>query len=264
MREMMVKKSQVTIFVIIAIVIIVAIAGAFILIKKTGTTSLSINENPKAYMENCMKKASEEALKKIIPVGGLLNQDKSFLFNKQKVIFLCYTMLNRELCTNEHPMLNIEIQNQIISDIKPKVEKCFAEVASSLRDYDYKEIAGELKAEISPNILIIKSDKKITYTKNEEINSISGFNTRVNSALWDFISLSNKIVNQEVNCDCGVNSCNADVLKLSLENPEFEIEHFVAGSEEEVYSIKELLTEQIFNIAIRNCVRGQDSFSGLA
>jgi len=251
------KRSQVTVFVIIAIVMIAAIAGTFMLIKRAGTVSLSPAENPNEYMQDCMKKAADTAIVKIIPSGGLINQNKYFLFNKTQVTYICYTMLDKELCTNEHPMLTTEIQNQIIEEIKPKVEKCFAVVADALSSYDYQEASGELTAEISPSLVKIKSAKKISYNKDENAVSIEGFSAQINSALWDFSILSGKIANAEVNCNCGEESCNADVLKLSLANPDYELDHFVAGSGEEVYSIREILTGKVFNIAFRNCVKGE-------
>ena len=49
---------------------------------------------------------------------------------------------------------------------------------------------------------------------------------------------SNEIVNQEVSCDCGKISCNADTSSLMRYNPTFEISRFETGEDENIYTIK--------------------------
>jgi hypothetical protein len=73
--------------------------------------------------------------------------------------------------------------------------------------------------------------------------------------LYDFAKLTQTIIADEVDCDCGEESCNADPVKLSLYNPDYRISKFVSGNSEEVYSITELETGSKFNVAIKNCVR---------
>ena len=254
--EKMNQKAQLTIFVIIAIVIVAAIVAMFILIGKQKITAISPVENPKAYIEDCIKTNTEAILLKIIPVGGLLNPENSFFFSETKVTMICSTIFNNKLCTNNHPMLNSEIENEIALSIKPAVEKCFAKVANSLVGYDYTaETQTDLKAEITPKMLSVKATKKIAYNKGGQAITLEDFNVRFNSGLWDFVSITGEIVNQEIRCNCPSESCNADFVKISLENPRYEVGHFVAGSGEEVYSITELDTGQKFNIALRNCVK---------
>lgn len=248
------KRSQVTIFVIIAVIIVAALVAMFILMGKQKITALSPVENPKGYIEDCIKTSSQEALVNIIPSGGLLNAQNYFKFNGMNVLLLCSTGEYERLCTNQHPMLSREIENQIIISIRPAVEKCFAKVSSSLAGYDYRENSQlQLSAEITPGLLSVKASKKIAYSKNEQAITLENFGIRLNSALWDFVSISNEIVNEEINCNCPSDNCGPLVEKLS--NSKYEVGHFVAGSGSEVYSIKEIDTGDIFNIAVKNCVK---------
>ena len=264
------RKSQVTIFIIIAVIIISAVALIFIL-KASDLKTLSPVDNPKGYMEDCMAKALDENLPLITKSGGLLNPKNSFYFNKTNVTMMCSTLFYEKLCTNAHPMLSVEIEKQIATSIKSRVDGCFAKVKDGFKNSNYKESSKEnlILVSIMPKIIILKSDKKISYTKDDQTISIEGFTIKKESSLFDFIRLQTQIVNDELNCQCGLESCNADVVKLSMDNPNYEIQHFVAsvgnpkfGDGEEVYTIKSILLNEEFNFALRNCVRRPFGYSG--
>lgn len=259
------KKSQVTIFVIIAIFLVISIAAIFIL-RKPEAGQISPAENPAGYVQGCIRANAEAALEEIIPAGGLLNLNDEgyYMLNGTKIAKVCSTIYYEKLCTNEHPLLRKEIEEQIADAIKPDVEKCFADLAGKLSRYDYRADSGlNLSAEILPGYIIVKARKKISYTRNEQTASLDEFDARLKSALWDFTGIENKIVNQELDCECGMESCNAFPEKLSLLYPKFKVTKPVYSTDgEEVYSIEEIDTGDTFNFAIRNCVPRPYGYAG--
>jgi len=249
------KKSQITIFIIIALIIVVSIALVFVLKKPAAQGQISPIENPKAFVQRCVSGVLEETEANLSAVGGLTDTENKLLNGNIKIAYYCYTPYDGVLCVNEHPMLNKEIEKLILDSAKPKVEKCFSELKSQLAGYDYKEEPMEMNIEINVDSLAAKISKKITYTRNGQIMTAENFDTKINSPLWNFISITGDIMNQELNCDCETDSCNADMLKLSLDNPDFKITKPENDDRGEIYSIEELDTGKTFSFALRNCVR---------
>lgn len=255
------RRSQITIFVIIALVIILIIV-LFFAIKKTPLQSLIFqNDNPKNLIEKCAKDSLTNAEKDIIVHGGfsetsILSKNMGYsLLDNNKVIFMCYTPFQLQKCTNKHGALVTEISQEILNIIKPKIEKCFNDVKNQLSKYDYIEGNLDINVDIMPQQIMARINKSVVYTKNDQTVKIEEFNSKISSPLFDFISLGNDIINQELECDCENEACNADLNELNRLNRDFEItKPAFSGKGEEIYQIKEVLSDKEFNFAIRNCV----------
>jgi hypothetical protein len=257
------KKSQITIFVIIAIILVASVIFVFTLRGKILPQIFPSSDIP-GQIEKCAKDATNEAEKEVISHGGFLESSFAgsidngnyLMFNTKKISMLCYTGEDYELCVNEHPVLNKEIENQIYMYIKPKIENCFSNIEKQYRNYDYKQGTLNLSIKLAPKQILIKINKKISYVKSDNTVVYENFNNAINSPLYDFVFLANQIINQEVSCKCGKETCNADLIKLNRDNRDFEITKPVyTGNGEEIYVINEISSEKKFNFAIRNCVR---------
>jgi hypothetical protein len=253
-------RSQITIFVIIALLIVVSIALLFVFIRKPSAISLVAPERPDTitdYIRQCASDYTLEAVSLILPHGGFLQPSlsSSLKFNNTQVIWLCYTPFNEQVCTNRHPMLQSEVENEIAGYIKPKLEACFADVKNKLGNYDYKEEPLSFGVNILPKTVYINMTKKITYTSGGRTISLKNFDTAVSNSLYDIIRIAIEAVNQEVkDCDCS-QTCNADIFGLNTENKDyFEIKRFISGSNEKIYTIIDRLTGKKFNFAVRNCI----------
>jgi hypothetical protein len=251
------KRAQITIFVIIAILVVAIVA--LLLFRQTKTQTISAIDNPSGYLEKCVSDAADKALGTMTDNTGIGDKKgvKIYRYNGTNVAYLCYTGEYNVLCNNEHPMLNKEIENEILNSITLGTEDCFTSLSKELSKYSYSEEKTSVKwisVSILPKKILIELDKKISYIKNEAKYNIEGFKLEVSSSLFDFISLSSKIVEEEMNCDCQTESCNADTLALSLKNTGFEISKPVYDfTKGKIYIIKDNLNGNKFQFAIRNC-----------
>jgi hypothetical protein len=250
------KKAQITIFIIIGIILIAVIALVFSLLPgKKDYTSPNI---VKGDIQKCERDAVMEAEKAILPSGGLINLSlQNYIgFNGTNILWFCYTPKNRELCVTKHPLLNLEMENEIKRLAEPKIIRCFENIKGELSGYNYQEGLLNFNVIITPDNIVINSSKEITYTVNEQTRTISNFDTIILSPAYDFIAISNRIINEELSCNCPQESCNPDVTLYNKYYPDFEIikpAYSTNGSE--AYSIREILTNKKFNFAVRNCVR---------
>mgnify|MGYP001574177548 CR=1 FL=1 len=258
------KKGQITIFVIIALIIVVAIA-LFFALKQVSISPggggifggpLS-GQQTQTYIEDCAKKATSEILPEMYLKAGFINPSPFFIYDGEKIGYLCYTPFKNQLCINKHPVLNKEVEKVITDYITPKIQKCFSDIKEQLRDSDFRDSpAIDINVFVEDKKIAVKIKKDIAYTFNDNSVQLSIFNTEVDSAFFDFIKLSSQIIDEELDCDCEKESCNADITRLNKNNREFEITKPVYTSEGiEIYNIKEILTQNEFKFAVANCIR---------
>jgi len=254
------RKGQITIFVIVAIIIIAGVALVFMLKEPSGgQEEVATSSNPTATIVKCAEDAFTDAEALLIPQGGFMDDkimEGDYLFYEEsKVVWMCYTGENEVLCSNRHPMLNKEIEKGIYDYVKPKLDKCFADIKNDFSGYDYSESSLDLVVNIIPRRALIIINKNITVEKNGQRYYFDNFDVSLASPLYDFISISSDILREETLCECGEETCNADIIKLNMDNRKYEITRFVTGRNEKIYSIKEIISGKQFNFALRNCVR---------
>lgn len=249
------KQAQITVFVIIAIILIASVALVFVF--KSSKFGLTSGGTPKNQIEKCINDAGLEAIQKISAKGGLgvVNAERSIRYDNINVTYLCYTKQYEELCINEHPMLKQEMEKEIASLIKPKIESCLANIKSRLEGYSEEKTSGEwINVAIVPKNVIISLNKKISYDSAGNRVSLENIRTEIIYPLYEFTTFANEIINQELNCNCEEESCNADTTLLSMYEKDFEFTKPINNQNGEVYVLREFLTGKSFKFAIRNCI----------
>ena len=251
------KRGQVTIFIILAIVIVIGIAAFFIL-RPSPSAEISPRENPLAFIEKCMQDGIDEVLPSVLAQAGFAeidkSPDKSLIYQDKHVHYLCYVEEELTLCTINTPMLKSEMETQLRKATQPKLEGCFAKLKEEFSGYEYTESNLNYTISISPNNLKATAIKKITVSRDGLSQEFNSFIYETSSPIFDFLLLSNDILVDELSCICGQESCTTDVLELSRFNPYFQISVFVAGNDEKVYTIKDTRSQQEFKFAVRNCI----------
>lgn len=248
------KRGQVTIFIIFGIVVVVGIILLYML-NLSPTTQISPKNDPQGYIEKCMKDALQDSIEVVLPQGGIISPINYILFNETEVRYLCHTQENRQLCTIQEPLLKSKIEAELKLDSQQKIENCFNQLAASFKNYDYSVGDTNYTITISPNQITSIVDKTVTIVKDGNEQNFRIFKYQEASPIWDMIILSSNILTQETTCNCQKETCSTDVLNLSRLNPLYELGLFITSTNEKVYTIKDTLTKQTFNFAVRNCIR---------
>jgi len=249
------RKGQIAIFVIIALILVVSILGIFAFLNsplnKTGAIA-----NPTGFISECVEEAGEEALEIIGIHGGYIEAPElSMFYDDGDIAYLCYVEGERKLCVNKEPMLATKIEQEINDYITPRIENCFESLENSLSRYNPELGEMNLKVEVIPNNVLIKIDRRLSFVRNEQPQNFEVFDVSIPSPMFDFSRITLDIINDELNCQCGVESCNADIIDLASKNRDFDIEKFVTSGNEEAYKLREVISEKEFTFAIRNCIR---------
>jgi hypothetical protein len=135
------NRSQVTIFIIFALIIVVIILIIFLL-KLKGTTVMQVMDenNPQGSIETCAKQAIEDALERITVNGGDINPGYSVEYKNDNIVYICYSGEYYKPCSYQRPLLVEHIQREIIQDVTPKIEDCFRN-----SNLDYKKVLQMLE-----------------------------------------------------------------------------------------------------------------------
>lgn len=251
------KRGQVTIFIIMGIIIVVGIILVFIFQNELGI-STKFGTNPTKYIEKCALDNAKIALENIESHGGIYyttNEQDFISFNGEKIAKLCYSNDKKILCTNNHPLFNEEIERKIKSFVEPKLVNCFSDLKSGYSIEEYSEEPLLFNVSIIDQNLILNIRKVITISDGAEKTRLNNFDVSLSSSLFDFLEITNSVLNDELSCDCSLGNCNADIGKINVWYPQYVTDRFMTEKSEKIYTIQSLASENKFVFAVRNCAR---------
>ena len=150
------RKAQLTIFVIIAVLIVASIVLVFGLTRSSTTPKISAYDDPGRFIRSCAEESTYQAEKLLLEHTGFINPSgNSFTdFNQVPIAWMCYTSSYDDICTNKHPMLRAEIEKELYNYVKPTVDKCFAQMKNELSRYGYNdETQLNMSVQIVPRLI---------------------------------------------------------------------------------------------------------------
>jgi len=125
------KKSQLTLYIIIALVIIAFIILFFTLRNRAKPGEINVI-NAEEYIDKCMRDSAEEAVEIMLPQGGYLSPSNYKLYNNTKVAYLCKMDYYYAPCINLEPMYIEHLESEIKNYSQSKVDRCFVNLESQM------------------------------------------------------------------------------------------------------------------------------------
>ncbi len=237
------KHAQLTIFIILAIVII---AILLILIYPKLKTIIA-GPVPADYIERCIEDSTKEVLKKLEMQGGTLNPENYILYQGNKIDYICYTNEYYKRCMMQKPFLKQDIEEEITSFIEPRVNECLNNLKSELEKKGSSVSLGKMniKTTIVPNYIGVTVNVRMTVTK-EGTESFDKFKVNIPSQLYDLIMLSSSIANYEARYG------DSDTLTYMLYYPDIRVEKKKQSEGSTVYILTNKLTNEKFQFASRS------------
>ena len=192
------KKGQVTIFIIIA-VLVVAIGVAIYMLSpgiRTGITGET--KNPEQFIQTCLEDEIKDAVETLSLQGGSIEPEHYFTYNNINIEYLCYTNENRALCVVQQPLLKQHIESEIKSDVEGVVRNCFDALQKNYEDsgHGVDLQPGSTKVELLPKRIVTSFTHVLTLTKGET-ETHDAFRIVLNNNLYELISIANSIIEWE-------------------------------------------------------------------
>lgn len=192
------NRAQVTIFIIVAIIIIVLGFLLYLFFPQIQTTFDLVEKKPPAFIEECIGNEIKETIETLSLQGGSMNPENYFLYEGEKVEYLCYTNEYYVVCVIQQPMLKQHIENEIKNNIKSKADNCFENLKNNFegRGYDVNLKEGKTSVELLPKRVVVSFEKDLTLTK-DEAERYDKIDVVIDNNLYELVSISNSILNME-------------------------------------------------------------------
>lgn len=242
------KRSQVAIFVILALIIVVTILMLFLFFRKP-IVEVEDVENPQAYIDSCVKENTDEAIEILSKHGGDINPEGSVMYKGENITYLCYTATYYKTCVNQRPMLIEHIESEIQKYIEPKVNGCFNSLKTELEKNNYIVEMGKMSLTVSlkPKQTVVDIKRNLRATKRDKTQEFQEFKTTISTPIYDLAKIAMGIVNDEAQY------CNFEILGFMLLYPEYSAQKTRLGDPDTIYELIERRTNKNFIFAIRSC-----------
>jgi hypothetical protein len=193
------KRSQITIFIIIALLIVGVLIFAFysqikdLLLPKTPEQLI-----PKQCIADIVKKGLNETMK----LGGTLKPELYFLYNNETIDYLCYTNEWYKTCVMQKPLLKQEIEAEIEVYSEKTIRDCITNMENKLKSKGYSvKTTGskESNVNIEPEKVVVEMNMTMTIEREEEklIFESNRFTTEFSSNSYEIIMVASSIQNYE-------------------------------------------------------------------
>ena len=193
------KRAQITIFVIIAIVLVAGILGLIFYKDIKKFIAPTINDFLPA---DCLQESVKDILTQTAMRGGLIEPELYFRYNNETINYLCYTSEWYKTCTMQTPLLKQSIENEVNANAKAKMRNCIEGMKKNLesRGYSVKTTGtGDSNIVIIPKKIVITSDLTMTLQKGDETQTIpsSRLTTDFDSNAYELVMIASSIQNYE-------------------------------------------------------------------
>ena len=243
------NKGQVTIFIIIAILIVGLAVLFFFVLPKTKSTTTFDEKNPYSFIQFCLEDKIKDTIDVISLQGGSVAPEHYFTYNDVDIEYLCYTNENLKLCVVQRQLLKQHIESEIEDEIKDDVMGCFNALRESYEDknYDVNIGPGITNIELLPKRVVASFDYVLTVSK-AQTDRYDSFNVILNNNLYELISIANSIIEWEAIVG------KADPQDYMMLYDELQVELNPHDDGTKIYVLTDRNTEYKFQFASRSLV----------
>ncbi|MFA4952962.1 MAG: hypothetical protein WC584_01960 [Candidatus Pacearchaeota archaeon] len=197
------KKGQVTIFIIIALLIVGFAVLIYIFYPKISVAFGFGVGSPQEYLATCIEDNFNENVLTVSSQGGSLNPENYFLYKRDKIEYLCYTEDYYKTCVMQKPLLKSSVETEIKKGIKDKVNECVGKLKTNYerKGYSVSISEGDFGVELLPKRVVVNLDQQITLRKGEDVQSFGGDKKKLsvvfNNNLYELTSIASSVLNSE-------------------------------------------------------------------
>ena len=242
------KRGQIAIWVIIALIIVVALSIVFVFKNRLHLVKQD-EFSPQTYMQRCIHDTVDSAVKQMLPQGGFIAPQNYKLYQGKKIEYLCYNHGYFGTCIAQHPTYLVELEHELNVYVEPKIAGCYDALKTELERRGSTVTYGSLQVNtsVAPQKILVVVNKSASIVKDENAQSFNSFMAETRSSTYDLARVAVETSNQEAVY------CYFDYLGYMLLHPEFTITKDVLSDDTKIYSITTDATDETLTIAIRGC-----------
>lgn len=237
------KKGQVTIFIILAILIVSAILLYSFWLKPTYLSSSS----EKLKIESCVEDVLREAISELALTAGQLEPEFSYQFSGQDIPYLCYSGEYYKQCTVQNPFPEKTFEDNLYVLTEKEIESCYTESVKNLKSKGYS-ISGEVpdySLELQSGKVVVTFLEGISITR-DSVSETGDLKVEYPSKIYEQLLIATSILQQEIQFG------DSDVTTIMQLYPEFLIEKLKRDEGTTLYVITDKDTKTKYQFASRS------------
>jgi hypothetical protein len=241
------KKGQVTIFIIMAIVIVVLGVLIYTFFPQIKSSVGLETKDPYSFMRSCMQDKIEDVVMNLSLQGGSLNPENTYLYQGYDIEYLCYTNEDYKLCSVQRPFLKKHIESEIKTTIEQDVSSCFNSLKENYRNkgYSVNLKPGAINVELLPKRIVTKLESELTISKDSS-EKYDEFDIILNNNLYELLGIATSIVEWEATLG------EADTTTYMMLYPDLKVEKLRQNDETKIYILTDKNTGYKFQFASRS------------
>jgi len=250
------KRGQVTIFIIIAILIIALGVLIYMFYPKLKSTIETETKNPSTFIQECMEETIQDTVNIISLQGGsyVVNESGGRFYKEEEedegtyVRYLCYTQEDFISCINQEPFLTEHIELEILRVINSDIENCFDSLVKSYEDKGYEVDLknGTPEVQIIPYSISTNFNRTLNLIKGDSSEKYENFEVNLNSNLYDMLEVAKNIIIWEINVGDSLPEAYMNY------NPYLKVEKHKKENDIKIYVLTDEKTQEVFRFAVRS------------
>ena len=234
------KRGQVTLFVILAIIIVAAVLVFFLYVRPKMNSSVNVGLN----FEKCVEDIIQESSERLGQTGGFIKPEFTYTYESQNIPYLCYTSEYYKTCTIQVPFLKQNFEKQMEIDTTQKVSACYENSLEELRAEGYSVSSGKLNYSVVVEPGVIRANIQSPTTVDS--NKFSRFNVKINSPMYDLLMLSTTLLQFETKYG------DTDVDTLMTNYPDYVVHKIKRDDGTTIYILESKVYGNKFQFASRS------------
>lgn len=194
------KKGQLTLFIILAIVIVAIVALYFLIGPPRIIDSFTSEFTAEGYVTDCLENEKVFDMKDSIAMqGGSINPENFMLYQDNKLEYLCYTKEYYKTCLVQRPLIKQHFESELEKETKAAAEMCLERLKGELqsRGYSVDYKPADYQIEFLPNGMTITLASEFRATKDGGTISSDKFKIQEQSDMYSLMMIASSIVNWE-------------------------------------------------------------------
>jgi hypothetical protein len=189
------KRAQLTLFIILAIMLVVAIGILFYYLQPQ--IFPSSEDTPR--LDNCISKSLDEEIKKLALNAGLVEPEFQQMYMGKNYTFLCYTDEYHKPCVNQVPLIVGVFEESLKELLYNEFQECYDSTVEDLRERGYEVSPGkaEFNLSILPGEIKIDIDAPMSISSGESAVSRQDYSYKYRTNLYELLSVVISLVQFE-------------------------------------------------------------------
>lgn len=240
------KRGQVAIFVIIALVIV----GVFVfyLVYPRLPIATSETENPASFIQQCIMPELEKTLETLSAQGGYLEPEHFMTHEGNRYTYLCYTDEDYKPCVLQQPLLVPHFEQELTERLTPQAQTCLAQLTARYEAEGYRvsRSVSELNVSLVPGKVIVSFIAPFEVSK-DTTQTFRTFAFEKKTELYDLLFITTSILQFESTLG------DSETTLYTQYYPNLIVEK-LKKRDDTIYTVSHAVTKDSFRFATRSLI----------